>query len=465
MSEKRDVIVVGAGPAGYAAAFMAADKGREVTIVDPEKNPGGVCLYRGCIPTKALLHVVKTRYEARRAAEWGLRFGDPELDLDRLREWKGEVVAKLTGGVGSLAKRRKIEHIHGIARLSDASTLEVTDGDEQQTLSAENVILATGSRARMLPMMPDDERVWIADHALDIPFVPKRLLVVGGGYIGLEMSYIYNGLGASVDMVEMTDGLMPGADRDIVEVFTEANETLFERTLLSTMVESVNATSDGLDVSFSGEGAPEESARYDAILVATGRTPNLERVGVEAVGIELTDEGFVAVDDQMRTNIDHIFAVGDIVGPPLLAHKGLHEGRIAGAVLGGENQVINDARAIPSVEYTDPEVAWVGLTETQAKQQGRSVKVSRFPWKASGRAITMGRSSGLTKLIIDPDSERILGACIAGAHAGEMIAEAAHAVEMASTARDLELTIHPHPTLTETLLGAAQRFYGTATDI
>ncbi|MFW5683535.1 MAG: dihydrolipoyl dehydrogenase [Spirochaetota bacterium] len=466
MADRRAVVVVGAGPAGYAAAFMAADKGKQVTIVDPEENPGGVCLYRGCIPTKALLHVVKTKHEVEMSSDWGLSFGEGSIDVDRLRSWKDDVVQKLTRGTGQLAKRRKIEHIHGMARFADPHTLEVTTDDGEQSVSAEQIIIATGAQPRMLPMIPaDDERVWTAERALDIPFVPERLLVIGAGYIGLEMSYTYQGLGSKVDIVEMTEHLMPGADRDLVDVFEKANRKKYNRILLSTLVDTAEPGDDGLTVSFKGEGAPDGSATYDAILLATGRGPKLDRLGLEDAGIELNDEGFIRVDAQMRTSVDTIFAVGDVAGPPLLAHKGKYEGRIAGAVVAGDENAAADTATIPAVEYTDPEIAWVGLTETEAEQQGRKVDVSRFPWTASGRALTMGRRLGLTKLIIDPETERILGVAIAGPHAGELIAEGALAIEMAATVRDLELTIHPHPTLSETMLGAAERYLGVPTDI
>ncbi len=465
MAQKREIVVLGAGPAGYAAAFMAADKGKKVTIVDPEENPGGVCLYRGCIPTKALLHAVKTVHEARLAGEWGIAFEDPKIDLEALRSWKEQVVGKLTRGTGQLAKRRKIEHIRGRGRFSDPHRLVVDTPDGEKRVEAETIIVATGSRAQTLPMMPDDERVWSAERSLDLPFVPDRMLVVGGGYIGLEMSYTYLGLGSEVDLVEMTEGLMPGADRDLVKVFEKANADQYRRIMLETLVDSVDSGKDGLKVSFKGKAAPPEAQTYDAILVATGRKPNLEAIGIEETGIELTDSGFVKVDSRMQTSADSIYAVGDVAGPPMLAHKGKHEGRVVGQVVAGDRAASVDTTTIPAVMYTDPEIAWVGLTETEAKNEGRDVKVSRFPWAASGRAITMGRSAGLTKLVIDPATERILGVAIAGAHAGELIIEGALAVEMAATARDLELTVHPHPTLSETLAGAAERFYGTATDI
>ena len=464
MAESRDVVVIGAGPAGYAAAFMASDHGRKVTMVDPEANPGGVCLYRGCIPTKALLHVVKTKREVSRAAEWGFTWQEPVVDLDTLRSWKNGVVAKLTKGVGSLARRREIEYLRGTARFDSPEDLTVSHEDGESSLRAKNIVVATGSRPQVLPMMPDDDRVWVADSALDIPSVPGRMLVVGGGYIGLEMSYIYGGLGSSIDLVEMTQGLMPGADRDLVGVFQEVNKDLFSEVLLGTKVGSVDADKDGLSVHFEGDDAPDGARTYDAILLATGRTPILDTVNVEAAGLELTDEGYIAVDEQLRSSVDHIFAVGDVAGPPLLAHKGQHEGRIAGAVLGGED-VIHDVRAMPAVEYTEPEIAWTGLTETEAQAHGIEVTVSTFPWKASGRAITMGRSTGLTKLLFDPESGRLLGAGIAGTNADEMIGEASHAIEMGATARDLELTVHAHPTLSEAIRGAAERFFGTATDI
>lgn len=465
MADKREVVVVGAGPAGYAAAFMAADLGKKVTIVDPEENPGGVCLYRGCIPTKALLHAVTTKHEAARAVDWGLTFGEPSIDLDKLREWKDGVVRKLTRGTGQLATRRKIEHIHGTARLRDRATLVASTSDGEQELQAEQIILATGSKAQVLPMMPDDERVWTAERALDLPSVPERLLVVGAGYIGLEMSYTYLGLGSKVDLVEMTSGLMPGADRDLVEVFEKVNREMYDRILLETLVDSVEPKKKGLEVTFTGDGAPDDPATYDAILLATGRTPIVEGLDLDEAGVELGDDGYVRVDAQMRTNVDHIYAVGDLAGPPLLAHKGKHEGRIVGRVVAGDDSAAVDSDVIPAVEYTDPEIAWVGLTETDAEEQGREVEVARFPWAASGRATAMGRQAGLTKIVVEPKTERILGVAIAGAHAGEMISEGALAVEMAATVRDVELTVHPHPALSETILGAAERFLGSATDI
>ncbi|MFW5685434.1 MAG: dihydrolipoyl dehydrogenase [Spirochaetota bacterium] len=466
MAERREVVVVGAGPAGYAAAFMAADKGKKVTIVDPEENPGGVCLYRGCIPTKALLHVVKTKHEAELAADWGLTFKEPAIDLDKLRDWKADVITKLTRGTGQLAKRRKIEHIHGTARFSDPRTLAVATNGGEQSVSAEHIILATGAVAAMLPMMPeDDDRVWTAERALDLPFIPERLLVVGAGYIGLEMSYTYLGLGAQVDLVEMTSGLMPGADRDLVEVYEKVNKKKYRNIMLETLVEKVDAKKDGLAVTFKGKGAPDKPQTYDAILLATGRKPKLDSLGLDKSDVELTDDGFVRVDAQLRTSVDHIFAVGDIAGPPLLAHKGKYEGRIAGRVVAGDTKAAADTSIVPAVEYTDPEIAWVGLTETEAEEQGRKVEVARFPWAASGRALTMGRRLGLTKLVLDPETTRILGVAVAGVDAGELISEGALAIEMAATEEDLELTIHPHPTLSETIAGAAERFFGTPTDV
>ena len=466
MADRREVVVVGAGPGGYAAAFMAADMGRKVTIIDPEENPGGVCLYRGCIPTKALLHAVKTIHEAEIAREWGIDFGEPKIDLDTLRSWKDRIVRKLTRGTGQLAKRRKIEHIRGMARFRDPNALVVATNDGEQSIEFDQVILATGGKPQRLPMVPaDDDRVWTSAEALELPFVPEKLLVVGAGYIGLEMSYTYLGLGAEVDLVEMTDLVLPGADRNLVEVFEKANRDRYRRMMLGTKVDSVEARDDGLEVMFTGDAAPDEPERYDAILLATGRRPNFDSIDLDAAGIELNDDGFIDVDRQMRTRVDGILAVGDIVGEPLLAHKGHHEGRIAGQVVAGNETAALDTSLIPAVVYTDPEIAWVGLTEAEAADQGRDVEVSRFPWSASGRALTMGRTDGLTKLVIDPETERVLGVLIAGVNAGELISEAALAIEMAATARDLELTIHPHPTLSETIMGAAERFYGNATDI
>ncbi len=453
-ANRREVVVIGAGPAGYAAAFLAADLGKKVTMVDPEENPGGVCL-----------HAVKTRRDAIDGAEWGIAFDEPSVDLDALRSWKGKVVDRLTGGTASLAKRRKIERIRGMASFADPHTVKVAGEDGEQTITAESIIVATGAAPRALPILPDDERVWTSKEALDLPSIPERLLVIGAGYIGLELSYTYAGLGSSVEIAEMTPDLMPGADRDLVEVFERVNKDYYEDILLSTTVDKVKPGKKGLAVTFSGDGAPAEPRTYDAILSCVGRVPVTDTLDTNAAGIEITDKGFIRVDSQRRTSQEHIFAVGDVAGAPLLAHKGKYEGRVAARVVAGDDAARYDPHAIPAVEYTEPEIAWCGVTETQAEEEGRKVDVARFPWSASGRAVTMGRRHGLTKLVIEPETSRIIGVGIAGTHAGELIPEGVLAIEMAALAEDLEMTIHPHPTLSETIMEAAARYAGTPTDI
>ncbi len=458
------VAVVGGGPGGYGAAFLAADLGLEVTLVDPEANPGGVCLYRGCIPTKALLHLARTIGLAREAAGWGVRFQEPEIDVDRVREWMGEVVARLTGGMGQLAGQRKIEYVRGRARFLDGRSLEVDGEEGKRKISFDRAVIATGSRSAPLPDLSiQAPGVMDSESALQLAKIPKRLLVVGGGYIGLEMGTIYSALGSRVTVVEMTSGLMPGADRDLVKVFAGRTQELFHEVRLDTRAE-IREQKNGFKVIFNRGGQRSEEQPFDGILLAVGRKPNSEGLGLEKLRVKLDDRGFIQVDRQRQTAEPGIFAVGDVAGGPLLAHKATHEGRVAAEVMAGGKSAY-EPRAIPAVLYTDPEVAWCGLTESQAREEGRAVSVARFPWAASGRNVAMGRREGLTKLVVDPGSERILGVGIAGAHAGDLIAEGVLAVEMAAVATDLALTMHPHPTLSETVMEAAEAYQGLATSI
>lgn len=457
--------VIGAGPGGYPAAFLAADLGLQVTLIDPDPRPGGVCLYRGCIPSKALLHVARLLGEAREAAAWGVQFGEPQIDLDQLRAWKESVVNQLTSGTGQLARQRKINYLQGRATFLDAHTLTVekVDGD-QETLTFQHAILATGSRPATIPGLAlDSERVMDSTSALELKDVPNRLLVIGGGYIGLELGTVYAALGSRVSVVEMLPGLLPGADRDLVRVLAKRLEGLFHAIILNTTVAEMREVADGIQVRFKGEGKPVEQV-FDRVLVSVGRKPNSAGLGLENTRVQLDSRGFVPVDEQRRTAEPTIYAVGDVAGEPMLAHKATHEGRIAAQAIAGQ-KVAYEPQAVPAVVFTDPEVAWCGLTETQAKEQGRAVQVARFPWGASGRAVTLGRTDGLTKLLLDPETERVLGVGIVGSGAGEMIAEGVLAVEMAALASDLELSIHPHPTLSETVMEAAATFFGQATHI
>jgi dihydrolipoamide dehydrogenase len=461
------VVVVGGGPGGYAAAFLAADLGLKTALVDPELNPGGVCVYRGCIPSKALLHVAKLVTEARHASAWGITFAEPTIDLDKLRAFKNQVVARLTGGTGLLAKSRKVQYLQGLASIEDAHTLRVklVSGGEE-TLQFEHAILATGS----VPAVPaslrlpggDDPRVMDSTAALNLPDVPGSLLVVGGGYIGLELGSVYAALGSAVTVVEMTPGLLPGADRDLVDVLAKSINRTMKDVLLSTRVVQMKAEPAGIRVTF--DGGKSGDAVFDRVLVAVGRRPNASVPGLDRTQVRLDERGFIVVDGQMRTAEPSIFAIGDVVGEPMLAHKASHEGRTAVEVIAGHKAVF-EPQAIPAVVFTDPELAWAGLTEAQAQAAGRTVSVAKFPWAASGRAITLDRVDGLTKVLIDPATERILGVGLVGSGAGELIAEAVMAIEMGATASDLKLSIHPHPTLTETLMEAGEVFFGQATHV
>jgi dihydrolipoamide dehydrogenase len=458
------VVVVGGGPGGYAAAFLAADLGLKAALVDPESNPGGVCVYRGCIPSKALLHVANLVAEARHADAWGITFGDPRIDLAKLRAFKDQVVARLTSGTGLLVKSRKVQYLQGFASIEDAHSLRVKlASGAEETVEFEHAIIATGS----VPAVPaslrlDDPRVMDSTAALNLPDIATSMLVVGGGYIGLELGSVYAALGTAVTVVEMTPGLLPGADRDLVDVLARRISQTMAAVWLNTRVVQMKAEAGGIRVTFDGEKPGE--AVFERVLVAVGRRPNASVPGLDRTGVRLDERGFIEVDRQMRTAEPSIFAIGDVVGEPMLAHKASHEGRVAVEVIAGHRTAF-EPLAIPAVVFTDPEVAWAGLTEAQARAAGRTVAVSKFPWAASGRAITLDRVDGLTKLIIDPATERILGVGLVGSGAGELIAEGVLAIEMGATASDLKLSIHPHPTLTETLMEAAEVFFGQATHV
>src|SRR5262245_23428048 len=459
------VVVVVGGPGGYAAAFLAADLGLSTVLIDPEVNPGGVCVYRGCIPSKALLHVAKLIDESRHAKAWGVEFNEPRIDLAKLREFKSNVVKRLTSGTGQLVKHRKVQYIQGRAEIVDAHHLNVklVSGGQEQ-VQFEHALLATGSLPAIPPMLKsDDPRVMDSTAALDLPDVPKSLLVVGGGYIGLELGTVYAALGSAVTVVEMTPGLLPGADRDLVDVLAKRVSQQMKSVLLNTKVTQMKAEKDGIRVTFEGEVDPKEQV-FDRVLVAVGRRPNSKIPGLDKTHVQVDQRGFIMVDEQRRTHEPTIFAIGDVVGEPMLAHKASHEGRVAVEVIAGEN-VAFAPRAIPAVVFTDPELAWAGLTEAQAAKDNRKVTIAKFPWGASGRAATLDRTDGLTKLILDPGTERLLGVGLVGPGAGELIGEGVLAIEMGATATDLKLTIHPHPTLSETLMESAEVFFGQATHV
>jgi len=460
-----DMLVLGAGPGGYSAAFRAADLGLSVVLVERYSTLGGVCLNVGCIPSKALLHNAAIIDEARELAAHGISFGEPKIDLDKLRGYKDSVVAKLTGGLAGMAKARKVTVVTGVGEFADANHLTVKGADgKTQTLRFKQAIIAAGSQSVKLPFLPQDERIVDSTGALLLREVPKKMLIIGGGIIGLEMGTVYSTLGARLDVVEMLDGLMQGADRDLVKVWQKKNAYRFDNIMLKTKTVGAEARKDGIYVSFEGEGAPKEPQRYDLVLQAVGRSPNGKKIGADKAGIAVTDRGFIEVDRQMRTNVPHIFAIGDIVGQPMLAHKAVHEGHVAAEAAAGQKSFF-DARVIPSVAYTDPEVAWVGLTEDEAKKQGIKIEKGVFPWAASGRAIANGRDEGFTKLIFDAETHRILGGSIVGTHAGDLISELALAVEMGADVVDIAKTIHPHPTLGESVGMAAEVAEGVCTDL
>jgi dihydrolipoamide dehydrogenase len=462
------LVVIGAGPGGYAAAFYAADLGLQVAMVDPEIYPGGVCLYRGCIPSKALLHVAKLVGDAKHVAHVGVEFGDPKIDLDKLRAFKNGVVQKLVSGLGQIQKLRKVRYIQGRASFADAKTLtiDLTAGGTE-TLSFEHAIVATGSRPSTVPGLSiDSPRVMDSTAALELPDVPRTLLVVGGGYIGLEMGSVYAALGTKVTVVEMTSGLLPGADRDLVAFLTRRLEQTLHRIVVGARVTDMKDGPTGVAVTIEGEGVAEGDRKqtYDRVLVSVGRKPNSAIPGLDRTKVTLDARGFIEVDAARRTAEPTIFAIGDVIGEPMLAHKASHEARVAVDVIAGHDNAF-EPRAIPAVVFTDPEVAWCGLTETEAKKQNRHVEVSKFPWAALGRAVAIDRPDGMTKLVIDPTTERVLGVGIVGSGAGELIAEGVLAVEMAAVATDVKLSIHPHPTLSETLMEAAEVFFGQSTHV
>ena len=466
MPQSTQLVVIGAGPGGYAAAFYAADRGMKVTLVDPEKNPGGVCVYRGCIPSKALLHVADVLAEAAHAKDFGIEFQKPKIDLDKLREFKNKVVGTLTAGAGQVRNLRKIQHLQGMAAFRDAKTLDLElVGGVKETLTFEHCIIATGSRPATVPGLSiDDPRVMDSTGALELPDIPGTLLVLGGGYIGLELGSVYAALGTRVTVVEMTPGLLPGADRDLVNILAKRIETICEAVWLNTKVTGMKPVKDGIAVTFEGE-AKSGDQTFDRVLVSIGRKPNSAIPGLDKLRVEVDKRGFIVVDPSRRTAESTIYAIGDVAGEPMLAHKAAHEGRAAVDAIAGDKNVAFEPAAIPAVVFTDPEIAWAGLTETEAEKQGLKVAVAKFPWGASGRAISIGRTDGVTKLIIEPGTERVLGVGICGPGAGELIAEGVHAIEMGATAKDLALTIHPHPTLSETVMEAAEVFYGHATHV
>src|SRR6202050_978218 len=467
-NQKLRVAVVGGGPGGYAAAFLAADLGMQVTLIDPEANPGGVCLYRGCIPSKALLHVAKLIEESEQAKNWGIEFASPKIDLPRLRTWKESVVNKLTGGLGQLSKQRHVEYIQGRAAFENSTTLRISKTDSTEAvLSFDRIILATGSRPAIIPAFKlDSPRLMDSTGALNLEDIPGSLLVVGGGYIGLELGSVYAALGTRVTVVEMLPGLLPGADRDLVLPLHKRLEKMFEAILLNTTVASLKEDGAGIRAAFEGAAVQEKDREriFDRVLVSVGRKPNSEIPGLEKTQANVNPRGFIQVNKQLQTDDSSIYAIGDVVGEPMLAHKDSHERRTAVEDIAG-HKVAFEPHATPAVVFTDPEVAWCGLTETQAQKENREINVARFPWAASGRAITIDRPEGMTKLIVDPKTERVLGVGMVGAGAGELISEGVLAIEMAALASDVAMTIHPHPTLSETVMESAEVFLGTSTHV
>ena len=459
-----DMLVLGAGPGGYSAAFRAADLGMKTVLVERYDTLGGVCLNVGCIPSKALLHTASVLDEVKHLPDHGISFGAPRIDLDKLRAFKDGVIRKLTGGLAGMAKARKVEVVTGVGTFLDPHHIEVVSAGGKKTVKFAKAIVAAGSQAVKLPFLPDDPRIVDSTGALLLKSIPKRMLVIGGGIIGLEMATVYSTLGTSIDVVEMLDGLMQGADRDLVKVWEKMNAKRFDKVRLKTKTVGAKATEAGIEVSFEGEQAPAEPQAYDLVLVAVGRSPNGRKIGAEKAGIAVTERGFIEVDRQMRTNVAHIFAIADIVGQPMLAHKAVHEGHVAAEVAHGEKSYF-DARQIPSVAYTDPEVAWAGKTEDQCKAEGIKFGKAVFPWAASGRAIANGRDEGFTKLLFDTATHRVIGGGIVGTHAGDLISEICLAVEMGCEPADIGKTIHPHPTLGESIGMAAEVFEGHCTDL
>ncbi len=458
------LVVIGSGPGGYTAAFRAADLGLKVLLIEKYSAIGGVCLNVGCIPSKALLHSAKVIDEAHEAKDCGIEFGAPKINIATLKQWKDKVVGRLTGGLKALAKQRGVTILQGYARFQSNTELSVETAEGLQTIGFDKLIIAAGSRPVKLPFLPEDPRIIDSTGALDLAKVDGEMLVIGGGIIGLEMATVYRALGCRITIVEFMDGLMPGADKDLVKPFHKFVSKQYEKIMLKTKVSAVEAKKDGLWVSFEGENAPDKPQRFDQILSAVGRRPNSDRLDLEKTNIQLNDRGFIEVNTQMQTNVPHIYAIGDIVGQPMLAHKAVAEARVAAEVISGLKHYFTPA-CIPSVAYTDPEVAWVGLNEQEAKAQGIAARAAIFPWMASGRALSMGRDEGLTKLIVDEKTQRVIGAGIVGPNAGELIAEICLAIEMGADVEDIALTIHPHPTLSESVAMAAEIFEGTVTDL
>jgi len=461
---KTQVVVLGAGPGGYSAAFRAADLGLDVILVENRETLGGVCLNVGCIPSKALLHVAKVIDDAAAMASHGVTFGQPQIDLDKIRGWKESVIGQLTGGLGGMAKARKVKTVFGYGKFTSDKTIVVDGTDGETTITFDNAIIAAGSSVVDLPFIPkNDDRVIDSTGALELKDIPAEMLVLGGGIIGLEMGTVYRALGSNVSVVEFADQLVPAADKDIVKIYTNYNKKKFN-IMLSTKVVAVDAKDDGLYVTFEGKNAPEGQVRYDKILVAVGRKPNGNLVDADKAGVNVDERGFINVTNELRTNVNHIFAIGDVVGQPMLAHKAVHEAHCAAEVISGKKHTF-EPRCIPSIAYTDPEMAWVGVTESEAKEQGLTIEVANFPWAASGRAIASARTEGKTKLIFEKDTGRILGGAIVGINAGEMLGEVCLAVEMGADAEDVGLTIHAHPTLNESIGLAAEIFEGSITDL
>ncbi len=463
---KKQLVIIGAGPGGYVAAFTAADLGLNVTLIDDGQNPGGVCLYRGCIPSKALLHIARIIEESREAKELGIEFGEPRIDLDRVREFKAQVVSKLTGGLGQLAKQRKIEFIQGRAKFLSSNSIEVQKADgNKETIEFDHAILATGSLPISLPFAPVSKRILDSTSALELKEIPNRLLVIGGGYIGLELATVYRALGSGVSVVEMTSSLLPGADKDLVSVLSKRLQAQLKNIKLNTKVTAINETSSAVSVTFEDQKGESSIEEFDSVLIAIGRKNVYDGLGLENTKIQFSDDNkFIRVNAQRQTTDPAIYAIGDIAGQPMLAHKASAEGKVAAEAIAGHKTGF-DAKAIPAVVFTDPEIAWCGITETEAKDKGLNFKVSKFPWAASGRAVTLNRTEGLTKVIADADTGRILGVAMAGVGAGEMISEGVLAVELGALASDVALSVHPHPTVSETLMEAAEGIVGQATHI
>ena len=463
---KTQLLVIGAGPGGYAAAFAAADMGMEVTLVDLDKNPGGVCLFRGCIPSKALLHVAKLINETKEAKHWGIDFGEPKINLDQLRDFKNRVVAKMTGGLGQLAKQRKINFVQGRATFTSSRSVKVdlNDGGKDE-IHFEKAIIAIGSEIITIPAFNiQSNRLLNSTSALDLPAIPEKMLVIGGGYIGLELGSVYAALGTKVSVVEMTNGLLPGADRDMVNFLSQMLKKKFEAIMLESRVMKLEPVENGINVTIQDKTGADRVEFYDYVLASIGRRPNTAGLGLENTKVELTPRGHIKVDNTLKTTDQYIYAIGDIAGDPMLAHKASHEARVAVEAIAG-HRVAFEPAAIPAVVFTDPEIAWAGITETEAREKGIKHEVAKFPWAASGRATTLDRFDGVTKLIVDPDTQRILGVGICGPGAGELIAEGTLAIEMGANVTDLKMTIHPHPTLSETVMEAAEVFFGESVHI